>query len=63
MLSFFPPRDVLDEILDFIATDSECGDSKNHPVHSINALTIPVLRDCLPNYFSSPEPKAPGELI
>ena len=26
---------------------------KNFPVHSFNALIIPILRDCLPNYFSS----------
>ena len=24
---------------------------KNLPVHSFNALIIPILRDCLPNYF------------
>ena len=24
---------------------------KNLPVHSFNAFIIPVLRDCLPNYF------------
>ena len=24
---------------------------KNHPVHSFNALFIPILKDCLPNYF------------
>ena len=27
------------------------GDIKNLPVHSFNALIIPVLRNCLPNYF------------
>ena len=29
-----------------------CGDLKNLPVHSFNALIIPILRDCLPDYFS-----------
>ena len=24
---------------------------KNLPVHSFNALIIPILRDCLPNYW------------
>ena len=24
---------------------------KNLPVHSFNALIIPILRDCFPNYF------------
>ena len=28
-----------------------CGVLKNLPVHSFNALIIPILRDCLPNYF------------
>ena len=66
MLSFFP-RDVLDEILNLIESVSEgfpsysciselfcvfCVDVlKNLPVHSFNALIIPILRDCLPNYF------------
>ena len=40
-----------------------CGDLKNLPVHSSNVFIIPILRDCLPNYFSSPELKAPGELM
>ena len=30
-----------------------CGSFKNLPVHSFNALIIPILRDCLPNYFFS----------
>ena len=66
MLSFYL-RDVLDEIWDLIETVSEGFPScscisellclccveilKNLPVHSFNALIIPVLRDCLPNYF------------
>ena len=28
-----------------------CGDLKNLPVLSFNALIIPIFRDCLPNYF------------
>ena len=66
VLSFFP-RDVLDEILKLIESVSEDFPSyscisellclccveflKNLPVHSFNALIIPILRDCLPNYF------------
>ena len=66
MLSFFP-RDVLDEILNLIESVSGGFPSyscisellclccveilKNLPVHSFNALIIPILRDCLPNYF------------
>ena len=62
-------RDVLDEILNLIESDSEGFPSyscisellclccveilKNLPVHSFNALIIPILRDCLPNYFST----------
>ena len=37
-----------------------CGDLKNLPVHSFNVFIIPILRDCLPNFFSSPELKARG---
>ena len=66
VLSFFP-LDVLDGIWDLIESVSEgfltyscivellclcCVEIlKNHPVHSFNALIIPILRDCLPNYF------------
>ena len=66
VLSFFP-RDVLDEILNLIESVSKDFPSyscisellclccveflKNLPVHSFNALIIPILRDCLPNYF------------
>ena len=68
VLSFFP-LNVLDEIWDFIESVSEgfltyscisellclcCVEIlKNLPVHSFNALIIPILRDCLPNYFFS----------
>ena len=61
------PRDGLDEILNLIESVSEGFPSyscisellclccvemlKNLPVHSYNALIIPILRDCLPNYF------------
>ena len=61
------PRGVLDEILNVIESASEDFPSyscisellclccmeilKNLPVHSFNALIIPILRDCLPNYF------------
>ena len=67
VLSFFP-LDVLDEIWDLIESVSEgflaysCISEllclcyveilKNLPVHSFNALIIPILRDCVPNYFS-----------
>ena len=66
MLSFFP-RDVLDGICDLIGSVFEgfpnyvcisellclcCAESlKIFSVHSFNALFIPILRDCLPNYF------------
>ena len=66
VLSFFP-LDVLDGIWDLIESVSEgfltyscivellclcCVEIlKNLPVHSFNALIIPILRDCLPNYF------------
>ena len=66
MLSFFP-RDVLDEIWDLIGSVSEgfqtffcisellclcCVETlKNRPLHSFNALVIPILRGCLPNYL------------
>ena len=66
VLSFFP-RDVLDEIWDLIESLSAgfltyscisellcfcCVEIlKNLPVHSFNALIIPILRECLPNYF------------
>ena len=32
----------------------------NLPVHSLNALIVLVLRDCLPNYFSLPNLKVKG---
>ena len=39
-----------------------CGDRKNLPVHSFNALIIPILRDCLwfkpPSNFIAGRPKA-----
>ena len=56
----------MDEILNLIESVSEvsflllhiravvfvlCGNFENLPVHSFNALIIPILRDCLPNYF------------
>ena len=63
----FFPLDALDEIWDLIESVSEgfftyscisellclcCVEIlKNLPVHSFNALIIPILRDCLPNYF------------
>ena len=66
VLSFFP-MDVLDGIWDLIESVSEgfltfscisellclcCVEIlKNLPVHSFNALIIPILRYCLPNYF------------
>ena len=66
VLSFFP-LDVLDEIWDLIESVSEgfltyscisellclcCVEILKYlPVHSFNALVIPILRDCLPNYF------------
>ena len=66
VLSFFP-RDVLGEILDVTESVSEgfptyscisellclCCEEilKNLPVHSFNALIIPILRDYLPNYI------------
>ena len=66
MLSFFP-LDVLDETWDVTELVSEgfltyscisellclnCVEIiQNLPVHSFNALIIPILRDCLPNYF------------
>ena len=66
VLSFFP-LDVLDEIWDLIESVSQgfltyscisellclcCVEIlKNLPLHSFNALIIPILRDCLPNYF------------
>ena len=28
-----------------------CVEILKNPVHSFNALIIPILRDCLPNYF------------
>ena len=65
VLSLFS-LNVLDEIWDVIESVSEgfltyscilellclcCVEIiKNLPVHSINALIIPILRDCLPNY-------------
>ena len=64
---FFFPRGVLDEILNLVGSVSGGFNSyfcisellclccveilKNLPVHSFNALIIPILRDCLPNYF------------
>ena len=76
MLSFFP-FDVLGEIWDLIDSVSEgvltyscisqllclcCVEIlKNLPVHSLNALIIPILRDCLPNFprnFIAGRPKA-----
>ena len=66
MLSFFP-LDVLDAIWDLIESVSEdfltyscisellclcCVEIlQNPPVHSFDGLIIPVLRNCLPNYF------------
>ena len=63
----FCPRGVLDAILNLIESVSEGFPSyscisellclccveilKNLPVHSFHALIIPILRDCLPNYF------------
>ena len=63
----FFPLDVLAEIWDLIESVSEgfltyscisellclcCVEIlKNLPVHSFNALIIPILRVCLPNYF------------
>ena len=61
------PRGVLDNILNLIGSVSEgfpsyscisellclcCAENlKNLPVHSFNALIIPILRDGLHNYF------------
>ena len=63
----FFPLDVLDGIWDLIESVSEgfltyfcisellclcCVEIlKNLPVHSFNALIIPIFRDCLSNYF------------
>ena len=55
------PLDILDETWDLIESVSQglsellclcCVEIlKNLPVHSFNALIIPILRDCLHNYF------------
>ena len=66
VLSVFP-RGVLDEIFNLIESVSEDFPSyscilellclcyveilKKSPRNSVNALIIPILRDCLPNYF------------
>ena len=66
MLSFFQ-LDILDENWELIGSVFEgfhtyscisellclcCVEIlKNIPVHSFNALIIPILTDCLPNYF------------